>query len=178
MPRLVKDYVLEVFTPPCDPGTERFTAVAHLDADIREVLPLLNACLAGAIYHPQVPALTWKKGRKHVSFHAGNISVANVCDREEASREVDELIDLVNQTWARRADITPDHEARRRPVPMEIFNLLPRSNCGQCDEPTCFTFALKLAVGARKPEDCPVLSEPGNAQNLSDIRSALLGLAG
>ena len=40
---LIPAYELEVFTPPCDPGAERFSAVAHLPADIRDALPYLNA---------------------------------------------------------------------------------------------------------------------------------------
>ncbi len=58
---LIRTYKLDVFTPPCEPGAERFAAIARLEDDISEVLPYLNATLRGAVYHPAAKALTWKK---------------------------------------------------------------------------------------------------------------------
>ena len=60
---LIEHYDLKVYTPPCDPGAERFSAFAELAVDISEVLPYLNATLRGAIYHRSANALTWKKKR-------------------------------------------------------------------------------------------------------------------
>ena len=50
---LIENYDLEVFTPPCEPGAERFAATARLRVDIADVLPYLSATLRGAIYHKQ-----------------------------------------------------------------------------------------------------------------------------
>ena len=58
---LIEKYDLEVFTPPCEPGAERFSAIAHLPNDIREVFPYLNATLRGAVYEPAVPSVSWRK---------------------------------------------------------------------------------------------------------------------
>jgi hypothetical protein len=83
---LIEKYDLEVFTPPCDPGAERYAARARLTVDISEVLPYLNATLRGAIYHPGANALTWKKGGHNIAFHAYEIAASNVEDREGAAR--------------------------------------------------------------------------------------------
>jgi len=42
---------------------------------------------------------------------------------------------------------------------LDIYKLLPKKNCKECGEPTCLTFAMKLASGKVKPEDCPYLDE-------------------
>lgn len=63
---LIEDYEVDVFTPPCEPGAERFSAVAKLTVDISEVLPYLNATLRGAVYLPEANALTWKKGGHNI----------------------------------------------------------------------------------------------------------------
>jgi ArsR family metal-binding transcriptional regulator len=157
---LIERYDLEVFTPPCDPGAERFSALARLFMDISEVLPYLNATLRGAIYFPSTPALTWKKDGHHIAFHSYLIVISNVGDRITAETALKGLVDLVNQTWKRRAEIIPDKEMRQRPTPMAIYQLLPNSNCRRCGEPTCYNFALKLAVSQRTISDCPPLSEP------------------
>ena len=67
---LIPTYELEVFTPPCDPGAERFSTVAHLPVDIRDALPYLNATLRGAVYTEPAHSLTWKKAGHNVAFHA------------------------------------------------------------------------------------------------------------
>ena len=54
---LIEDYDLELFTPPCHPGAEKWSAVARLEVDISEVLPYLNATLSGAIYNQAANAL-------------------------------------------------------------------------------------------------------------------------
>jgi hypothetical protein len=102
---LIEKYDLEVTTPPCEPGAERFSAIARLVTDIREVLPYLNATLRGAIYNPAAPTITWTKADHYVAFHPYQIAVSNVEDRDAAIREVEGLVRLVNRTWERRADI-------------------------------------------------------------------------
>jgi ArsR family metal-binding transcriptional regulator len=168
---LIESYDLEIFTPPCEPGAERYTAVAHLAANIAEALPLLNASLAGGAYHRAADALIWKSGRHSVAFHAHKIAVSNVADRDEAVTALQQMVELVNQTWERRAEITPDYSTRPRPIPLAIFKLLPQTNCKLCGEPTCYTFAAKVAVGQKSLEDCPPLLAAEHAERYDALRS-------
>lgn len=171
---LIEKYDVEVFTPPCEPGAERYAAKARLIADISEVLPYLNATLRGAIYHPGAQALTWKKGGHNIAFHSYEIATSNVEDRDGAEKELKGLIDLVNRTWERRTEITPDTTTRQRPTPMAIYKLLPNSNCKECGEPTCYSFALKLAAAQKKLADCPSLTEPQYAEKLAALEEIVI----
>jgi ArsR family metal-binding transcriptional regulator len=154
----VDEYELEVFTPPCKPGAERYSAVAHLSRSIAEVLPYLNAVLAGSNYMPSANALTWKRADHLVVFHADRVAVSNVIDRDEAINELDRMVGLVNRTWDRRAEIAPDHQAQKRPPPMAIYRLLPRTNCRECGEATCMAFAFGLSQGDHAMVECPGLT--------------------
>jgi len=171
---LIENYDLEVFTPPCDPGAERYAARARLAIDISEVLPYLNATLRGAIYHPGANALTWKKGGHNIAFHAYEIATSNVEDREGAEKEIKGLIDVVNRTWERRNEITPDTITRQRPTPMAIYKLLPSTNCKRCGDPTCYSFALKLAASQKKLADCPSLFEPQYTEKLAALEDMII----
>jgi ArsR family metal-binding transcriptional regulator len=171
---LIDNYDLEVFTPPCEPGAERYAARARLTADILEALPYLNATLRGAVYHREANALTWKKGGHNIAFHPYEIATSNAEDREGAEKELKGLIDLVNRTWERRDEITPDYEMHQRPTPMAVYKLLPQTNCRQCGEPTCFTFALKLAASQRRIGECPALLEAENAERLAQLQSIVI----
>jgi ArsR family metal-binding transcriptional regulator len=151
-------------------AAERYAARARLVVDISEVLPYLNATLRGAVYLPEAHALTWKKGGHNVAFHDYEIATSNVEDREGAEKELKELVDLINRTWRRRAEITPDHEKHQRPTSMAIYKLLPLTNCKQCGEPTCYTFALKLTASLKQLTDCPPLAEPQYAEKLAALQ--------
>jgi ArsR family metal-binding transcriptional regulator len=172
---LIDRYDLEVFTPPCGPGTERLSAIARLVTDIGAVLPYLNATLPGAVYNAAAPALTWKKGGHTVVFHPYQIAVSNVEDRAAAIKEMEGLIRLVNRTWDRRAELKPDHEMHRRPGPMEVYRLLPQTNCRVCGQPTCYTFAIKLVLGKVELVDCPTIQEPECAGQWAQLQGLLPG---
>ena len=171
---LIEHYDLDVFTPPCDPGGEKFSAIARLTADISEVLPYLNATLRGAVYHRSANALTWKKGGHHLAFHAYQISTGNVEDYDAAVEEIDGLIKLINRTWERRAEITPDFETRQRPPLMTVYKLLPQTNCKQCGEPTCYSFAIKLVASQKKLAECAPLTEPQHAEKRAALQAIVI----
>jgi acetyl-CoA decarbonylase/synthase complex subunit gamma len=42
---------------------------------------------------------------------------------------------------------------------LDIYKLLPKKNCKECGDPTCLTFAMKLAGGKADVELCPYLDE-------------------
>jgi acetyl-CoA decarbonylase/synthase complex subunit gamma len=47
---------------------------------------------------------------------------------------------------------------------IEIFKLLPKTNCKDCGEPTCLAFAMKLAAGKAELSLCPHVSEEAKAK--------------
>ena len=171
---LIEHYDLKVYTPPCDPGAERFSAFAELAVDISEVLPYLNATLHGAIYYRAANALTWKKGGHNLAFHAYQIATSNVEDYDAAVKEIDGLIKLINRTWERRSEIVPDYETRQRPPLMTVYKLLPQTNCKQCGEPTCYSFAIKLTVSQKQLAECPPLAEPHYAEKLAALQDLVI----
>jgi acetyl-CoA decarbonylase/synthase complex subunit gamma len=42
---------------------------------------------------------------------------------------------------------------------IEIYKLLPKTNCGKCGVPTCLAFAMQLAAGKADLSACPTVSE-------------------
>jgi len=50
---------------------------------------------------------------------------------------------------------------------IEIFKLLPKTNCGKCGVPTCLAFAMQLAAGKAELDACLTVSEETRAK-LSD----------
>jgi len=46
---------------------------------------------------------------------------------------------------------------------LDIFKLLPKTNCGDCEVPTCMAFAMKLAQKKAELSECPHASEEAKA---------------
>ena len=42
---------------------------------------------------------------------------------------------------------------------IQIFKLLPKTNCGECGVPTCLAFAMNLAAGKAELDSCPYVSD-------------------
>ena len=47
---------------------------------------------------------------------------------------------------------------------IQIFKLLPKTNCKECGDPTCLAFAMKLAAGKAELSLCPYVSDEAKAQ--------------
>ncbi len=47
---------------------------------------------------------------------------------------------------------------------IEIFKLLPKTNCKECGVPTCLAFAMSLAAGKAELSACPYVSEEAKAK--------------
>ena len=62
---------------------------------------------------------------------------------------------------------------------LDIFKLLPKTNCGDCDVPTCMAFAMKLAQKKSELSECPHASEEAKttlgAASEPPIRSIKIG---
>jgi acetyl-CoA decarbonylase/synthase complex subunit gamma len=62
---------------------------------------------------------------------------------------------------------------------LQIFKLLPNTNCKKCGQPTCLAFAMKLAAGKESLDKCPDASEAARAAlgaaSAPPIRGVTLG---
>lgn len=106
-------------------------------------------------------------GYRMISLYPNRIAAAKPDEIVDAWRTLEVIRRIINDTWARRADIEPDHTLHVRPPALEIFKRLPRNNCRECGEMTCLAFAAKVYMGQTSVDKCtPVFS--GNFGHLKD----------
>jgi ArsR family metal-binding transcriptional regulator len=154
---IAKDYDLHLEAPACEPGAEYWNATARFQDDISEVFPYLNAQWKNAIYSPGANQLTFQMGNRAVALKANEVTISNLPDRDSATIELEKVLAEINRIWMDRENLTPLHTARKRLVAMEIYQLLPQTNCKLCGQPTCFTFASKVTVGEADVNACTPL---------------------
>ncbi|MGD8597321.1 MAG: (Fe-S)-binding protein, partial [Anaerolineae bacterium] len=114
-----------------------------------------------------------------VAIKPFEITISNLPDRDSATIEMEKIVAEINRIWMDREQITPVHTPRKRLVAMEVYQLLPQTNCKICGEPSCFAFASKITVGEADPKDCtPLFSEDQygeKRQKLLDMLAAATG---
>jgi ArsR family metal-binding transcriptional regulator len=137
---LLEGYTKEIFRPECNPSFQSLHCIAHLEQDITETLPYLNAVLGGFEYFKDPPAVTFRIHGKLITVHPREIAVNALRDEEEA-------------------EIEPRYEGMPKPGILEILKFLPKTNCRECGQPTCMVFASLVAQGVEGGEDCPAMKE-------------------
>ena len=47
---------------------------------------------------------------------------------------------------------------------LDIYKLLPKTNCGECKSPTCLAFAMRVAQKQASIEECPDITDEAKEQ--------------
>jgi len=155
---MLNSYTKEIFRPECNPCIQSLNCIAHLDEDIRDVLPYLNTVFGGfECSQENQPFITFKTHGRLITDRPREIAINALKDEEEADKVLGWLKREINETWEKRAEIKPSYKAMPKPKLLEILKLLPQTNCRECGEPTCMVFAMRVGEGEIGPEDCPPL---------------------
>lgn len=167
--------ITDVF--PCIADSTKIRFHAQPSADLTEVLPYLNAVMPGAVYNHDLPALTITREHRIISLYPRRITCAKADDIDDAHAIIEWLRNLISDTWARREHIQPSYARRQRLSALDIYKLLPETNCGRCGEFTCLAFAVRLAGQEATAQQCAPLLE-GQQPEKRALLAELLTAAG
>ncbi len=164
---------INTFFPPCHPGeAEIITASADCTDDISEVFPYLNAIMKGTIYDPKNKTFHFKLGGHGITLHAKKLLIAGLEDKKDAEKALEHLKSVINRTYDKRHEIEPNYKTRAQLNALGVYKLLPRTNCGKCDQPACMGFAAKLIAEETSLERCTPLF----TDEYADAREQLLAM--
>lgn len=143
---------------PCFADETKIRLIARIPVDVSELMPYLNAMLAGATYVRTRPALTLTKGIRLVTVYPRKVTIAKADDVEDAEETLAWLCEKINYAHEHRGEIEPVYEGKVRVKPLDIYGLLPRTNCRECGEQSCLAFALLLLQEKHRLSDCGPLA--------------------
>ena len=158
----------------CIADPSKIRVVASLSDHVDEVFPYLNAILDNVAYSPEARIITLKKGHRLITLYPHMVTIAKADDENDARETLSWLQRTINQTWERREGLTPSYERRMALRPLDVYSLLPKSNCKLCGEATCMAFAVSLLQGTKGIAQCPPLAQDQYARN----RELLAGFLG
>ena len=104
---LLKEYTLEIFKSKCQADAEGVHCFAHLEQDVSEALPYLNAVLGGFEYLQDPPAVTFRPQGKLITVHGRKIAINALSDEAEARKIIEWLKKEINAAWDKKDTLTP-----------------------------------------------------------------------
>jgi ArsR family metal-binding transcriptional regulator len=144
-------------TLPCLAEPGKIIVIGKPNRSLDEVLPYM-ATLPGAIaYNPDAHTLTFRRLAGFMTLYADRVYITQVRSTDEGLELLAALKDAVNATWDNRQQLVAVTLARRTPRPLDVWTLLPQTNCKQCGEATCMAFAVGLLQHQRSVIECPPL---------------------
>ena len=165
------DAVMLTKTLPCLANPGKIIVVGKPTRNLDGILPLVAAVAPNVIaFNPAAGTLTLRRQPGFITFHPDKVMITQVKHVEEALELLAAVRDLINQCWAHRDTIQPMTVARRTPRPLDVWALLPQTNCKRCGEATCMAFAFMLLQSQRRLAECPVLASD---HALADRRAQL-----
>ena len=117
-----------------------------------------RATLPGIIaYNPEARTLTFRRPVGFMTLYTERVYITQLKSADEGLELLAALTEAINATWDHRAELVAVTIGRRAPRPLDVWTLLPQTNCGQCGEATCMAFAFGLLQHKRAVVECPPL---------------------
>jgi ArsR family metal-binding transcriptional regulator len=157
-------------TLPCLAEPGKIIVIGQPERSLDEVIPYL-ATLPGMIaYNPETLTLTFRRQPGFLTLYSDKVYITQVKDAETGLEVLNALKDAINVTWEHRDELTAVTKSRRAPRHLDVYTLLPQTNCKQCGEATCLAFAVLLIQQKRSLDEClPLQQDPA----FSDRRATL-----
>ncbi|MHA1283073.1 MAG: (Fe-S)-binding protein [Promethearchaeota archaeon] len=106
-------------------------------------------------------------------FASGKIGVTNTPDVNAAKEFLKKLKKIINKAYSDLLKYGPPKQEQINTVKknswMELFQFLPKKNCGKCGYPLCSSFAVSVFQGDSKLSECELLMDPKYASNLKNL---------
>lgn len=144
-------------TLPCLAEPGKIVVVGQPSRALDEVLPYLATLPNVIAYNPEASTLTFRRQPGFLTLYADKVYITQVEDNERGLALLAALVEAINATWQNRERLVAVTARRHAPRPLDVWTLLPQTNCKACGEATCMAFAVGLMQGKHAPAECPPL---------------------
>jgi len=164
------EYIMLNHTRPCLAEPGKIIVIGKPDQPLNKVIPYL-ATLPGIIaYNPDTLTLTFRRPAGFLTLYPDKIYITQVANVDTGLEILEALREAINATWENRDELEAVTVRKHAPRHLDVYTLLPQTNCKQCSEATCLAFAVQLILRQRTLEECvPLQKDPA----LSDRKATL-----
>jgi ArsR family metal-binding transcriptional regulator len=161
-------------TTPCLAELGKIIVTGKPSCPLDDVLSYL-ATLPGVIgFNPETLTFTLRRQPGFITIYCQRITITQVRDVTEGLSLLEALKAAINAVWEHRHELKPVTKSQRPPRPLDIYAILPQTNCKQCSEATCMAFAVNLLMGKTSLDQClPLHSNPAYIERRTTLEAML-----
>ena len=131
-----------------------------LDTDVSPLFPYLNAIFRDAKYYHKPACIEFILNDFKCMLYPQEVIASPFTGEDQALKFTQRLIDFLNDLYAKKDSIKPNLKKFNPVSVIDIYKILPQTNCQECGFATCLAFAAVLSKRQTSPDQCPGLSQP------------------
>mgnify|MGYP002631182326 CR=1 FL=1 len=139
---------------------EAYGARFQLSHDLSPLFPYINAVADRTRLYEKPVYINFVFEKRLCAFYAREGVFAPIGDMVQAIAFLEKLFDFIENISKRSGNIIPNHKKFKPSSALDIYRLLPGSNCRICGYPTCMAFAAALSRQYTSIVNCPHLGRP------------------
>ena len=161
-------------TLPCLAEPGKVQIVGSPSASLADVIPYLATLPSIVTYNPERLSLTFRRRPGFMTLLPDKVLITQVKDNETGVELLTNLTEAINTTWERREELVAVTKAARVLRPLDIYALLPQTNCKKCGQATCMAFAAQLFMHEAEPDECtPMFEDSGFEERRVTLESMM-----
>jgi DNA-binding CsgD family transcriptional regulator/ArsR family metal-binding transcriptional regulator len=143
-------------------GPEKRQCAAHftIKNSVTHLFPYINSKIENSLYYENPEYIKFFYKTYICYLHPDKGTAGPFDSEDEANTIIKELMELLLKLDGDKTSIKPNFR-KHKPVPvMDIFKILPGTNCTDCNFPTCMAFAASVSLGDTNTVECPHIVNP------------------
>jgi ArsR family metal-binding transcriptional regulator len=161
---------LKLRIPDCHSESDLWAAELKLNAsNISSIFPYVNAQNEQARYFENPHYIQFVINEKRCALYEDKVIIAPFKDRESVVEFINILMNYLNNLYENKDSILPNNKKYSNIPVLEIFKMLPRTNCKKCGFQSCMAFAASLGRRETQVSLCPDLYKSLQENTNQDI---------
>jgi len=137
-----------------------FGAGFQVESDISPLFPYINAVAKHARYYEKPVYIQFIFEKRLCAFYTTEGAFTPLDDMSQAIEFLPRLLNYLRDISKQVGEIIPNHKKFRPSSALNIFRLLPGTNCRSCGYSTCMAYAAALSRQQTSVYHCPHLVRP------------------
>lgn len=138
----------------------KWGARIEVDNDLAPLFPYINSSIDGAQYFDTPERIQFILDEIQCTLYSYEIVAAAFNDHDHALSFGEHLLLFLNEIYGKRDEIKPNYRKVKPLSPLDIYKILPKTNCGECGLPSCLAFAGALSKGNANVTQCHGVAKP------------------
>jgi ArsR family metal-binding transcriptional regulator/DNA-binding CsgD family transcriptional regulator len=130
------------------------------DNDVTRLFPYINAAVEDAKFYDKPEYIQFTIDDILCTLYPKDVIAAPFINKDQALNFVKRLIDFINDLYVNKDSLKPNYKKFGLVSVIDIYKLLPQTNCKDCGYTTCMAFAAALSNSETTPDKCPDFREP------------------